>query len=157
MNPCNPFVWNAVVIGKQLTMIFHTHNSMLTHYKPQVVTDHVKLLDQRHVQKDPLKVTRGKAHECLDMTIDFRNRSSTVLSQHYDAKKFWNSILECLRRVHKTSPALENLFKADSDSPRIEKEKQDQHHSITAKFLHFSQRSRADLQLETGFHFTIVK
>ena len=91
------------------------------------------------------------------MTADFSNRGSMTFTQDDAANKFWKSLPECSRGAHKSSTAPENLLRADANSPRIKKEKKDECHSTTTKCSYFSQRSRADLQLETGFHFARVK
>ena len=46
MNTCDPCVSNVVVIGNHLAMMIRIDDAIMTHSKPQVVTDHVKLLDQ---------------------------------------------------------------------------------------------------------------
>ena len=72
MNPCDPCAWNKIVMEKQLTLMFHTDDAMLNHVCPQVVAEHIKKLDGSYGSKDPLTATRGKIHECLGVTIDFR-------------------------------------------------------------------------------------
>ena len=90
---------------KKLTLLFHAHDTIMTHSLPQTVTNHIKFLDERHDQKDPLTVTRGKVHDYLGMTVDVRNRGSVVLSQHYDIKKFFVvSLIICVQHVETPQP-----------------------------------------------------
>ena len=62
-NPCDPFLWNAMAMNKQLTLLFHADDVMLTHEMANGVTDQIKLLDEVHGENDPLNVTRSKLHE----------------------------------------------------------------------------------------------
>lgn len=82
MNPYNPCVWNKEVLGSQLTPLFHIDDVLMTHALANAVTEHVKLLDEGHGRNDPLTVTRGKLHEHLGMTLDFRMKDDAI-------KMFW--------------------------------------------------------------------
>ena len=62
-----------------------------------------------------------------------------------------------LRGPHRSAPAPENLFKVDEKSPKVDPNLKEQCHTATAKSLHFSQRTKTDLQLSTGFHCTRVR
>ena len=46
MNPYNPCVWNKVVLGSQLTLLFHIDDMLMTHALASVVTEYIKLLDE---------------------------------------------------------------------------------------------------------------
>ena len=72
MNPYDPCVWNKLVDGNQLTLMFHIDDILLMHLLSQVVTEYIKKLDSRYSKNNPLIVTRGKLHEYLGMTLDFR-------------------------------------------------------------------------------------
>ena len=157
MNPHDPYAWNAVINGKQITLLFHTYNVMITHGMANVVSDQIKLLDGFHGKNYPLTVTRGKIHECLGMTIDFRNKWIIAFLQHDAIKKFWRSLPPELKGPCRSTPAPVNLFKVDSESPRVDSNLQEKHHAATAKSLWFSQRSRTDPQISTGFHCTRVR
>ena len=145
MNPYEPCVWNKMTMDKQLTLLFHAGDVMMIHSLSQILTEHIIFLDKGHVHKDPLTVTRGKVHEYLGMTEDFRNRGSVVFSQCDAIKKFFHSLPDYPRGVYRSAPAPENLFKVNVESPRLDKEKQHQCHSATAKCIYFSQRSRTTL------------
>ena len=41
MNPYVPCLWNKMIMEKQLTLLFHTDDSTMTHSLPQKVTDHM--------------------------------------------------------------------------------------------------------------------
>ena len=44
---------------------------LIAHAESCVAAEHVKLLDGACGNQDPLTTSRGKAHECLDMSIFF--------------------------------------------------------------------------------------
>ena len=157
MNPYDPCVWNKIVLGTQLTLIFHADDALMSHALLSVVTEHMKLLDEGHGENDPLTVTRGKIHEHLGMTLDFRTKGSVAFAQYDATKKYWCSLPTELRGEYKSVPVPENLFKVDEDLPRIDAKLKNDYHTATAKCLHFSQRSRTDIQLATGFHCTRAK
>ena len=157
MNPYNPCVWNKMVLGTQLTLMFRVDDVLMAHALSNVVTDHVKLLDEKYGRNDPLSVTRGKLHEYLWMTLDFRNEGSAAFTQHDAIKKFWSSLPNNLRSKHESVLAPENSFKLDPNSTKVDVKLKDEHHTAIAKCLYFSQRSRPDIQLATGFHCTRIK
>ena len=119
MNPYDPCVWNAVVMGKQITLLFHIDDVLLTHELANVVSEHIKLLDEVYGQKDLLTMTRGKVHEYLGMTIDFRQEGSVAFTQYDAIKKFWVSLLEELKGPYRSTPAPDNLFKVDDKSLKM--------------------------------------
>ena len=96
-------------------------------------------MNKRYSQNDPLMATRGKIHKYLGMTIDFRNCGSIAFSQYDAINKFWLSLPNYLYSSCRNAPRLENLFKVDIESPRLDTEWQEQYYLVTAKSLYFSQ------------------
>ena len=66
-------------------------------------------------------------------------------------------LLENLRSVHKSSSALDTLFKIDNNIELLDKVNNEQYHSVTGKILYLSQRLRINMQLPVGYHCTRVK
>ena len=89
----------------------------IDHPFSQLVTDQIKFLHKEYGQKDPFTVVRGKVHECLGATVDFRNRGYLMLNKHDYIKKIWNSLPNYLRGAHRSTPAPENMFKVYVESP----------------------------------------
>ena len=54
MNPYDPCVWNRMVNGKQLTIIFHIDDLMMSHKNPNIVTLYIRKLEKEHAKRDPL-------------------------------------------------------------------------------------------------------
>ena len=72
MNPYDACVWNKMVNDKQFTILFHIDDLMLGHLCPNIVTFYIQKLQKEYGSLANLTVTRGRLHEFLGMTIDFR-------------------------------------------------------------------------------------
>ena len=84
MNPYDPCVWNKDVDGKQLTVMFHIDDLLITHESDKVVTEFIEKLKGIYGQRDPLNVTRGKFHEYLGMSLDFESVERACGITQYD-------------------------------------------------------------------------
>ena len=157
MSSHDPYVWNNIVEGSQLALLFHTDNALMARELPQIVADRVNLLDRGCGSNDPLIVALGKMNECLGVTVDFRREISASFSQYDVVKKLWVGFPDELCGNHRSYPAPENLLKVDANSPQVPRSMNDDHHSAVSKCLCFSQRSRTDLKFPIGFHCTRVK
>ena len=146
-----------MVNQKQLTVIFHTDNLMMAHLHSNIVTDHVKLLDESCGSQDPLTVTHVKIHEYLGMTIDFSLKMGVSFHQYDFIKKIRNSMPIELKVKHRRTLAREDLFKVYLNLESLDRNKKNQHHRVTAKCMWLSQMTRAYLQLATGFHCEKLK
>ena len=69
-----------MVLEKQLTILFHIDDVMMRHKSTCIITDYIKLLDQKYGSNDPLIVTRRKIYEYLGMTLDFRQKGSMAFT-----------------------------------------------------------------------------
>ena len=92
MNLHDPCVFNGMVKGSQFTVTFHVDDLMMSHKSPVVVTEMINRLDQECGSKDKLTMTRGKAHECPGMTVDFAMTGEVSFSQCDHTKKPLNSL-----------------------------------------------------------------
>ena len=75
LNPCDPCVANKMIGGKQMTVCFHVDDCKLSHKKTHVVNKIVEHLRKecKSVFEDgsgKMKVSRGKVHTCLGVTLD---------------------------------------------------------------------------------------
>ena len=82
MNPYDSCTFNKMVVGSQLTIVFHVDDCKISHLKNQVVEDLLKQLSDRFGKETPLTVTRGKVHDYLGLTIDY---SITLASSRCDS------------------------------------------------------------------------
>jgi hypothetical protein len=157
MNPYDPCVWNKIVNGKQLTILFHIDDLMMSHKSPNIVTLYIRKLEREYATRDPLTVTRGKVHEYLGMTVDFRKKLQVTFTQYDYLKKLFNGLPVDMLGGLKHTAAPEYLFKTTDESCLLNESKKEEFHNITAKTLWVSQRTRPDAQLAVGFCCTRVK
>ena len=158
MNPYDSCVWNRMVNGKQLTIIFHIDDLMMSHKNPNIVTLYIRKLEKEYAKRDSLTVMRGKVHEYLGMTIDFRIKLQVAFTQYDNIKKLFNDLPEDMKTGGlKHTAAPEYLFKTKDETCILNESKKGQFHHITAKSLWVSQRTRPGIQLAVGFCCTRVK
>ena len=157
MNPYEPCVWNKMINGKQMTVVFHVDDGIVSHEDPEEVTKFLELLKSVYGKTDPLTIRRKKIHEYLGMTLDFTKEGSVTISMYDYVKKLLDKIPESMRGTKPTA-APEYLFKTnDTDSVKLNKELAELYHTITATTLYLGQRARPDLQLAVSFLCTRVK
>ena len=71
----------------------HIDDLLISHVNARVVTEYITELERVYGTRDELTVLRGKVHEYLGMTVDFRT-GDCVLSQFDFLKKLWMSLPE---------------------------------------------------------------
>ena len=158
MNPHDPCVWNKMVDGSQLTLIFHIDDILASHKKAHIVAECIKLLDGAYGKADALAATRGKRHEHLGMTLDFGVvEGACAISQCDFVKKMHRNLPKELKGPYRRAPAPPDLLKVNENAPLATKELGSRYHENSAKLLWLGQRGRPDSQLATGFHCTRVK
>ena len=91
------------------------------------------------------------------MTLDFRVKLEVRFSQYDFLKKLFNSLPECMKIGRKFTAAPEYLFKTTDNSCPLNGRRKEEFHTITAKTLWVSQRTRPDVQLSVGFCCTIIQ
>ncbi|OEU17119.1 hypothetical protein FRACYDRAFT_237529 [Fragilariopsis cylindrus CCMP1102] len=82
----------------------------------KLITLYIKKLEKEYGSLANLTVTRGKVHEYLGMTIDFRVKLEARFSQYDFLKKLLNSLPECMSTGMKNTAAPEYLFKTTDES-----------------------------------------
>ena len=102
------------------------------------MTGYISKLEVEYGSRDELTVLRGKVHEYLGMTIDFRVPGECKMSQFDFLKKLWKSLPVSLKGTYRNTPAPESLFKIDSESSRLDAGRKDEYHQVTAKCLWLS-------------------
>ena len=55
---------------------------MISHVSANIVTFFIKKLQKAYGKREDLTVTRGKVHEYLGMTVDFRVKHEVKFSQY---------------------------------------------------------------------------
>ena len=63
-----------MINGSQATIIWHVDDLKISHKDPKVVTRIINKLKKKYAKVNPLTVVRGKVHDYLGMTLDFRTK-----------------------------------------------------------------------------------
>ena len=83
----NPYDWcvaNKMVNGKQLNIVWHVDDLKILHVEENVVTKVISKLKKQY-RKDaygedcPLTVCRGKKHDYLGMTLDYKKSGKVAV------------------------------------------------------------------------------
>ena len=146
-----------MINGKQMTLVFHVGDGIVSHEDPREVTKFLIQLDGVYGNTDPLTVTRGKIHHYLGMTIELSDDGEVMISMYNYVKKLINKLPKSMIG-NKPTAAPEYLFKTnDIDSKKLDKSDAEQYHTLTATTLYLGQRTRVDMQLWVSFLCTRVK
>ena len=157
MNPYEPCVWNSIEDGNQLTVVFHVDDGLVSHSDPLVVTKFLKKLIKVYGDHKPLTIHRGKKHEYLGMTLDFKTKGKVMITMYDFLKKLFDKLPNDMIGFKRTA-APEYLFKTDDEhATKLKKNIAELFHTIVATVLYLSLRNRADIQLAVGFLCTRVK
>ena len=163
-NPYDPCVANKDVNGKQCTICFHVDDCKLSHKEGPVLEDQVDWLREEYESMfedgtGKMTVNRGKVHEYLGMTLDYRERGRVKISMFgymNDMIKLFEEI-EPNGRGMKSSAAPDNLFKINEDCEKLDERKAKQFHKIVAKTLFATKRARPDTCTAIAYLSTRVR
>ena len=163
LNPYDPCVANKLVKGKMLTIVWHVDDLKVSHFFEDVVTRMISWLKKCYEKIFPdgsgkMKVSRGKVHDYLGMTLDFSTPGEVKVTMLDYIKDMINEFNQhdSTGKISKI-PASEDLFKVDPDSPLLNAELAGVFHSIIAKGLFLIKRARPDGAVPIAFLSTRVK
>ena len=112
-----------MIDGKQMSIMFHIDDLLLSFIDPHIVTLYIKKLEVAYTKRDPLTVTRGPVNKYLGMTFDLRVSGQVALSQYDFIKKLYDSLPEDMKEQrYRKTPAPEDLFKVKT-SPQLNGER----------------------------------
>jgi hypothetical protein len=149
----NPYDWcvaNKMIDGKQCTILWHVDDLKISHVDPEAVTSTIGLIDTEFGKEGPITVTRGKIHDYLGMTLDYSTKGKVKIKMIDSVAKMIEALPEEFDGVAST-PAGNDLFKIDEDSPKVEEKKAQFYHTYVAKTLFICKRARPDLQTTVSF------
>jgi hypothetical protein len=155
----NPYDWcaaNKMIDGKQCTIIWHVDDLKISHVDPEAVTCMIKLIDEEFGKEAPITVTRGKVHDYLGMTLDYSTKGKVHIKMLDSVAKMLQDLPEEFDGEAST-PASNDLFKIDEDSPKVGEKKAQFYHTYVAKTLFICKRARPDLQTTVSFLCKRVK
>ena len=152
LNPYDPCVANKTINGKQCTVIWHVDDLKISHSDPTVVADIIAILEKKYGK---MSVSRGTTHEYLGMTLDFSKKGKVII----DMRNYVKRVLEASGNAslgYSGTPATSDLFKVDDKSTPLNEEEAQRFHTMTAKLLFLSKRSRPDILTSVAFLTTRV-
>ena len=120
VNPYDPCVANKEVRGSQITVVWHVDDMKISHKQPEVVSSFMEYIEKKYGSIGKVKVTRGKIHEYLGMTLDYSENGKVKIDMTKYIKK--DMIAEFPKKdMEGTSvtPANDNLFKVNEHSPPL--------------------------------------
>jgi hypothetical protein len=154
-NPYDKCVVNKMIKGKQCTIIWHVDDLKLSHVQQDVLEDIAKKLNAKYRQKVPLTIHRGQVQEYLGMTIDYSEEGKVKFLM----PDYIDGILdEAPADMDGTSvtPAAANLFTVREDVDKLDDDRAETYHRLTAKLLYLCKRARPDFQTAVSFLTTRV-
>ena len=149
----NPYDWcvaNKMIDGKQCTILWHVDDLKISHVDPNAVTNTIGLIDREFGKEGPITVTRGKIHDYLGMTLDYSTKGKVKIKMLDSVAKMIQELPEEFDGVAST-PAGNDLFRIDEDSPKVGEKKAQFYHTYVAKTLFICKRARPDLQTTVSF------
>jgi hypothetical protein len=159
MNPYDPCVWNRMIDGKQMTVAFHVDDMKISHKDPKHVNDVIERLRKIYGKTDPMTVNRGKEHDYLGMSIDFRTKGAVKITMYDYVQRMIND-LKADMIGGKPTAAPHGLFHTANkrdNIPLLGDEQKDYFHTMTARTLYLGKRARPDLQTAVAFLCTRVR
>jgi hypothetical protein len=156
INPCDWCVANKTTDGKQCTVLWHVDDLKTSHVDSAAVSAVIGMIDEEFGKEAPITVTRGKAHDCLGMTLDCSTKGKAHIKMDDSIEKMLEDLPEEFDGEAPT-PAANYLFNADENSPKVDEERAQFFHKYVGKTLFTCKRARPDLQTAVAFLCERVK
>jgi hypothetical protein len=135
VNPYDACVWNKTIGGKQCTICFHVEDCKISHVSKKVIDETIKWLRKQYESifedgSGKMKVSQGRVHKYLGMTLDFTTKGQVKISM-YDyvkeviaawdkAPQLTDGFVTVMAKRTKKSAAPEDLFKIDEDATKLD-------------------------------------
>ncbi len=156
-----------VMQGKQVTICFHIDDCKIFHESSAVIDNTIDWLrvEYENIFEDgsgQMKVHRGKTHKHLGMSLVFSHKGQCRVTMHdyIDGKlqeynlaiKDHNDGYQIVgKRRSKMRAAPHNLFVVNEDCEKLSNEAAAAFHTIVAKVLYVTKRTRPDISLAITF------
>jgi hypothetical protein len=149
--------FNKMVNGNQITIQFHVDDLKISH-KDQSVIDSVLMdLNKKFgTTRKPLAATTGMIHDYLGITIDYSEKEKVKFTMYDYLEDIIDEMPDDMKGTAPT-PASDNLFDVDTESPPLNEKESDFFHRTTARLLFAAKRARPDLQVAVAYLCTRVK
>jgi len=144
-NPYDGCVANRMVNGKQHTIRYHVDDVLSSHMEPAVNDRFLAWLNKRYGAIKEVTGVRGKIHDYLGMTLDFRQDGVMKVDMTAYVEKMLKEFPVKFGDMGAPSPAAENLLEK-GNGKLLDKEKQEAFHKTVAQGLFVCKRARPDIQ-----------
>jgi len=144
-NQYDQCTWNRDFNGHQHTVVLHVDDLKSTCVDDKANQQLIEALRSKY--KD-INVQEGLVHPYLGMTFDYSVEGKVKVTQDGYVSELIAS--EDIKSAVKT-PASEDLFVIDPGSAELNKEAKEHFHSLTAKLLYLSKRTRPDILVAVSF------
>ena len=132
-NLYDPCIANCIVKKKQQTIRFHVDDIMSSHVDPKVNDRFLEWLEKKYGQIGEVKSTRGKVHEYLRITFDVRRKGKVAIdTTKYTSQMVIDFEKKYVLNDNANTPAANNLFGNDTESPKLDKEIREDFHTFLA-------------------------
>ena len=146
-NPYDPCVANRTVKRHQHTVRFHVDDLKSSHKFASVNTNFLRWLNEKYGKYGKVVATRGKVHDYLGMTFDYRTKGKVKIDMSDYIKKTLDEFKEDYKLDGTAeTPAGSDLFNHGSGEELSGKQKSD-FHTFVAKGLFACKRARPDIHL----------
>jgi hypothetical protein len=140
-----------MIDDKQITIQFHVDNLKISHMKQSVIDSELKDLNEEFgTTQKPLAATTGLIHDYLGITIDYSEKGKVKFTMYDYLKDILDKMPKDMNGTAPT-PASDNLFDADDDSPQLNKKEAGFFHRTTARLLFAATRASQDLQVVVAY------
>ena len=117
-NKYNDCMVNKTINGHQMTVVWHVDDLKVSHIDAKEVEKFIQQMEETFGKDTPLSVSRGRIHDYLGMTLDFRNKGEVRIDmEHYidmmlqDAPKEMDGV--------SNMPVVVHLFKTNLEDPKL--------------------------------------
>jgi hypothetical protein len=141
----------------QITIQFHVDDLKISHMKQSVIDSVLNDLNNEFgTPKKPLAATTGDIHDYLGITIDYSERNKVKFTMYDYLEDVLAEMPDDMNGTAPT-PASDNLFDVDEESPPLNEKESDFFQRTTARLLFAAKRARPDLQVAIAYLCTRVK
>jgi len=145
-NPVDPCVMNKTVDGNQLTVVIYVDDILATCVSAEAIT---WLLDELTAEFDEVKGGLSDDFSYLGMHVRCGVGMTWVSMEGYESDVIEYANITGVR----SSPATASLFDVGTSRPLAPREREE-FHTITAKLLFLSHRTRPDIALAVSYFTT---
>ena len=144
-------VVNKTINGSQMTVVWHLDDLKVSHVDDQEVGKFIRKMGETFGKDTPLSVSRGKTHEYLRMSLDFRHKGEVRINMEHYIDMMLHDTPQEMDGTSNT-PAAAHLFKMNPEDPKsLGEEKKKSFVHLVMQGLYLSQRGRPDICTAISF------